>query len=129
MEKEVDCSIHIFDKTENLACFRTGVTIFKAGEQRKYMYVVVEGEVDIYINTVLCETVNPGGIFGEMALIEKDVRVATAVARTDCKLAQIDENRFNFLIQQTPFFALQVMRVLAKRLRKMNLQIQNTSQI
>jgi CRP-like cAMP-binding protein len=64
--------------------------------------------------------VGRGGIFGEMALIEKENRVATATARTDAKIVSVDETRFLFLVQQTPNFSLHVMRVLSDRLRKMN---------
>jgi CRP-like cAMP-binding protein len=129
MENEISPEIHIFDKADNLETFQRGNTIFKAGEPRQYMNVVVDGEIDIYLHNVLVETVRQCGIFGEMALIDKVVRIATAVARTDCKLALIDENRFNFLIQQTPFFAIQVMRVLAKRLRKMNSLLQQDPKV
>jgi CRP-like cAMP-binding protein len=119
-----ETTIRLFDKADDLQIFSAGSIIFKAGDQRKYMYVVVEGEVDLYINDVLVETVEPGGIFGEMALIEQDVRAASAIARFDCKLAVIDENRFNFMIERTPYFALKVMRCLVKRLRRMNTRIQ-----
>ncbi|HEU5100134.1 MAG TPA: Crp/Fnr family transcriptional regulator [Roseiflexaceae bacterium] len=60
----------------------------------------------------------PGGIVGEMALIDDRPRSATAVAATDCRLVPIDERRFTFLVQQTPMFALAVMRVMAERLRR-----------
>ncbi len=40
------------------------------------------------------------------------------VARTDCKLVPIDQKRFQFLVQQTPYFAIEVMRVLVERLRR-----------
>ena len=60
------------------------------------------------------------GIFGEMALIDDSPRSATAVALTDVTLAPIKENQFLFLVQNTPFFALSVMRVLARRLRRQN---------
>jgi CRP/FNR family transcriptional regulator, cyclic AMP receptor protein len=119
-----DIDIHLFDKADNLEFYSAGTTIFKAGDLRKYMYVVVDGEVDLYVNNVLVETVERCGIFGEMALIEQDVRQASAIARTDCKVALIDENRFNFMIEKTPFFALKVMRILVKRLRNMNARIQ-----
>ena len=38
----------------------------------------------------------------------------------DCELVPIDERRFLFLIRETPFFALAVMRTMARRLRAMN---------
>jgi CRP-like cAMP-binding protein len=84
------------------------------------MYAVVEGQVDIFVNGKLVETVEAGGIFGEMALIDAESRTATAVARTDTKVVPVDERRFLFLIQQTPNFALHVMRVLSERLRRIN---------
>jgi len=84
------------------------------------MYAVLEGQVDIVVNGRIVETVVSGGIFGEMALIEKDRRTATAVASTDAKVVTVDERRFLFLIQQTPNFALHVMRVLSDRLRRMD---------
>jgi CRP-like cAMP-binding protein len=63
------------------------------------------------------ETAEAGAVFGEMAMIDEGVRSATIVAKSDCKLVPIAQKRFNFLIQQTPNFALHVMKVIAKRLR------------
>ncbi|HYB54158.1 MAG TPA: cyclic nucleotide-binding protein, partial [Thermoanaerobaculia bacterium] len=54
------------------------------------------------------------------ALIGKDRRVGTAVAKTDAKLVAVDERRFLFLVQQTPNFSLHMMRVLSERLRRMD---------
>ena len=56
-------------------------------------------------------------IFGEMALIDNEPRSATAVAITDVELVPISEKQFLFLVTQTPYFALKVMRILAQRLR------------
>ena len=92
--------------------------IFKEGEVGDVMYGVISGEVDIVIGGRVVEIAGPGSILGEMALIDNSPRSATAVARTDCKLAVINQKRFIALIQQKPFFALQVMGVLADRLRR-----------
>ncbi len=59
-----------------------------------------------------------GGVFGEMALIDKAPRSATAVAVTDSQVVAVGEKRFMYLIQQTPYFALEIMHVLADRLRR-----------
>jgi CRP/FNR family transcriptional regulator, cyclic AMP receptor protein len=59
-------------------------------------------------------------IFGEMALIDSEPRSATAVAITDVELVPITEKQFLFLVGQTPYFALKVMRTLAQRLRVTN---------
>ena len=97
-----------------------GRRIFSEGELGDVMYVVKEGEVDVIVRDRVIETLGPGGIVGEMALIDKNPRSATAIARTDCQLVPINETRFSFLVQQTPYFALQVMRVMAHRLRSMD---------
>ncbi len=55
-----------------------------------------------------------------MALIDKGVRSTTARVKEDCTLVTVDERRFAFLCQQTPFFALQMMRLPVTRIRKMD---------
>jgi CRP/FNR family transcriptional regulator, cyclic AMP receptor protein len=93
-------------------------TIFSKGDPRTVMYVVQEGEVEIRLGDRVLEVVGPDGIFGEMAMVDGQPRTATAIARIDCKLVPIDQKRFQFLVQQTPYFALEVMRVLVERLRR-----------
>jgi CRP/FNR family cyclic AMP-dependent transcriptional regulator len=102
--------------------FFAGQEIFAEGQPGDLMYVVKEGEVDVIVHGKVVETVGSGGIFGEMALIDRIPRSATAVAKTDCQLVPINEARFQFLVQQTPYFAIEVMRVLAHRLRQMDAQ-------
>ena len=100
--------------------FAAGQIIFSAGEEGKSMYVVAEGEVNIVVGSVIAETVVPGGIFGGMALIDLRVRSADAVAKTACKLVPVDLRQFQFLVSETPFFAVQVMSIMAERLRHAN---------
>ena len=94
--------------------------IFRRYDMGTEMYVVLEGEVELAIGSHMAETLGPGEPFGEMALIDQAPRTATATARTDCKLAVIPERRFLFLVQTTPYFALEIMKAMADRLRKMN---------
>jgi CRP/FNR family cyclic AMP-dependent transcriptional regulator len=111
---------NLFDHAGDAKAVAAGTTIFQTGDPRDGMYAVVEGQVDIFVNGKLVETVERGGIFGEMALIDRENRTATAVTRTDSKIVTVDERRFLFLVQQTPNFALHVMRVLSDRLRRMD---------
>jgi CRP-like cAMP-binding protein len=104
------------DQTEN---FQAGQTIFSEGEYGDVMYVVVDGEVNLIDHSGnISEVVLPGGMFGEMALIDAKPRSLSAVARTDCKLAAVDRQRFSFMVTETPYFALHVMQVMAERLRR-----------
>lgn len=111
--------LNIFQNQESQG-FIAGETIFRQGDPRTFMFVVNEGEVEIRIGEKVIEVVEAGGIFGEMAMIDGEPRTATAVARTECKLVPIDQRRFQFLVQQTPYFAIEVMRVLAGRLRRVD---------
>jgi CRP-like cAMP-binding protein len=112
-----------FNKVEERQAVTAGQTIFQEGEPGNVLYILVEGQVDILINGQLLETLGPGDILGEMALIEDRPRSATAIARTDGLLTPITRQHFLTLIQRTPLFAIQVMRVLASRLRRTNLQV------
>ena len=94
--------------------------LFEEGEQGDKMYVLLEGEIDIFLGDFVLETAAPGALIGEMALIDDSPRTANAIAKTPTKLAQIDRRRFHFLIQQTPHFATHVMKILADRLRHLN---------
>ena len=100
--------------------FQKGSIIFSEGDPGDEMYAVVEGEVEIRVNSASVHVVKEGEVFGEMAMIDKKPRSASAVAITDCKLVVINEQRFNFLLQQTPMFVTQIMKVMADRLRLMN---------
>jgi CRP/FNR family cyclic AMP-dependent transcriptional regulator len=84
------------------------------------VFLIRSGEVEIERNGKVIETLGPGGIFGEMALIDGSPRSATARAKTDCVVAPINEKIFLFLVDETPYFAVAVMRTLADRVRRMN---------
>jgi CRP-like cAMP-binding protein len=116
----VAVTLELFRHETDGAAFAAGQQVFAEGDRGDTMYVILEGEVDLLINGRKVETLGPGEVFGEMALIDKSPRVATAVASTACRLVPIAEKRFLFMVQQTPNFSLQIMRVIADRLRKMD---------
>jgi len=97
-----------------------GQELFKKGDAGVYMYVVKSGEIQIIDGNHVFETVGAGGIFGEMALISNEPRSATARALVESTVVPVDQKRFIFMISQTPFFALRVMKVMSGRIRAMN---------
>ena len=103
--------------------FTPGQYVFKAGDRGDTMYVVIEGEVEIRVESTTVEIAGPGSIVGEMALIDDAPRSATVVAKTLCRLVPVDQGQCQYMVSQGPFFALQVMKVMADRLRKMNAEI------
>ena len=114
---------NIFADTSKARSFAAGTKIFEKGDTGEEMFVVKEGEVDIVIGDFLLETVHADGILGELSLIDQETRIASAIARSNCTLQSIDKRRFLFLVQETPIFALQVMKVMAERLRRVDLLI------
>jgi CRP-like cAMP-binding protein len=95
-----------------------GAILFRKGDEARAMFVVLEGEVDIVLDGRVLSTEGAGSLFGEMALIGDHRRSADAIAKSDCVLACIDERRFAFLVGETPYFALHVMRLLVERIRR-----------
>ena len=99
---------------------KAGEVIFKEGDEADQLFAIKSGEVAIKLGNRTLAELPANSIFGEMALIDDAPRSATAVAKTDVELVAISEKQFLFLVSQTPFFALKVMRVLARRLRATN---------
>ncbi len=100
---------------------QAGEVLFKNGDPGTSMYVVRSGTLTIRSGSVIYEHVGPGGIVGEMGIVEAcKPRTAMVYARTPAELVEIDEARFLSLVQDAPSFALAVMRVLSRRLRRMD---------
>lgn len=99
-----------------------GQVIFSAGDAGQQMFIVRSGTVELRVGDAVVETVGKGGIFGELALVDPAPRSAAAVAGEDCTLVLVDRHSFNDLVRRVPGLALEVMKVMARRLRKANTQ-------
>ena len=97
-----------------------GETIFVEGDEGRLMFVVLEGTVRLSVTGRTLEKVAAGGVFGEMALIDSAPRSATATALTACTLVPVTAQRFKSLVKESPEFALEIMGVMASRLRSMD---------
>ncbi len=110
--------IELFNTSKEIQIYRAGETIFEIGETGEVMYGIIEGEVNMMLKGDVFETIKAGDVFGEGALVQNPpVRATTAVAKTDCRLAAVDKVHFQFLVQETPLFALEVIRSMSTRLR------------
>ncbi|HRE47441.1 MAG TPA: cyclic nucleotide-binding domain-containing protein [Aggregatilineales bacterium] len=108
----------IFQNTNEYELIPAGTHLFDAGDEAEYMYILIEGELNVTQNGKTIDTLNAGDIVGEMGLIDNSPRSVSAIAKTDCKVVPISLKRFMFMVEQTPFFALHVMQVMAERLRR-----------
>lgn len=115
---------NLFRHETDTVLIPAGGLILKAGERSTVMYVLIEGEAEIRLGTQVIQQAGAGALLGEMSLIDHAPGSADVLAVSDCRLVTIDERRFRFLVQQTPNFALEVMKVIAQRLRNMNQRAQ-----
>jgi CRP/FNR family cyclic AMP-dependent transcriptional regulator len=100
--------------------YPAGTVIMREGEPRAHMFYLHKGHAAVVAKGREVEEVGEGGIFGEMAMIDHGPRSASVVAKTECEAVAVDESLFLLLVHQTPFFAIDVMRTLVRRLRAMN---------
>ncbi|VXD11484.1 cyclic nucleotide-binding domain-containing protein [Planktothrix paucivesiculata] len=99
--------------------------IFEEGKTGEVLYGILEGEIQLWVNGKVVETLIAGDVFGEGALIQPDrTRASTAIAKTDCLLATMDKSRFLFAVQQTPMFALELLKSYSDRLRRFKHPVQ-----
>jgi CRP/FNR family transcriptional regulator, cyclic AMP receptor protein len=113
-------TIEIYQQSPSPVHYKAGEIIFSQGEEGHVMYGVISGEVEMLLNGKVIETIKTGDVFGEGALIHQDQRRAsTAIAKTDCILGFLDQKHFLFAIQQTPMFAIEIMRSYSDRFRRL----------
>jgi len=113
-------SINLFKHSKDAFDVETGHRLFTEGDPGDVMYFVIEGEVEVSRGGQVLETLGEGAILGELALIDTTPRSASATASIPSRLVRIGKREFMFLVQEHPTFALQVMTVMAERLRRAN---------
>ena len=97
--------------------YLTGDTIVREGQVGVLMYLVLKGKVAIRVGGKLVETVGPGGIFGEMALVDRTPRLASAVAESNCRLLAINRAAFLNLVKHSRRFAASLLAAVSARAR------------
>ena len=116
----------LFRNDHNTQDFAAGKVIFKKGHPGDLMYIIQSGKVDILLLDTVFDSLGEGEALGEMAVINPGCpRSASAIAKTACRLVIIDQKRFTFLVQQNPYFSIEIMKTLADRLGRMNLRAEN----
>lgn len=100
-----------------------GETLFTTGEPGESLYVVRSGEVELFIKDTAGQKiplaiVSPGEVFGELALLDRSPRTATAIALTDCALLELDRDDLQMLFQKSPTAALRLLAAMGHMTRK-----------
>jgi len=109
-----------FHEARSVVSVPSGLVLFRQGEPGTNMYVLMEGQAEVYVGDEVVEVAKAGALLGEMAMVNMTVRSATVITRTDCRLVSIEMPQFDMLIRESPEFARHVMTVIADRLRHVN---------
>lgn len=94
-----------------------GQTIFQRGGAGIFMHIILEGHATASIDGKIVERIGPGGVIGEIALVDQAPRMADVVAEKDCQLLAITRPMLLALVRAKPAFSLSLLRALAARLR------------
>lgn len=94
--------------------------IFSEGELGDCMYIIHQGEIKIHKENVTLAILKEREVFGELALLDPEVRSASATTLTNCILFRIDEEPLYEVIDNRPEVARGFIKILCKRLRAQN---------
>jgi predicted RND superfamily exporter protein len=108
--------------------FPPGASIVKRGEQGNEMYVIVDGDTEVWVGNGAdrhkVAELRRGDVFGEMALVRQDERSADVVAKDDVEVLAVDERFLQRIQRRYPRIAARVFlnltRILSDRLQRMN---------
>lgn len=97
--------------------YQEGKAIVEAGQSGLFMYIVLAGQISIRMRDRIVEEIGPGGIFGEMALVDSGERMGTAIAETNCEVLAVNRATFLDLVRSNPDFGLAILSTIGERLR------------
>ena len=111
-------TIKLLSSVPNPLTYAPGEVIFTEGYEGSVLYGIIEGEVALSVHGKPVEVLEAGDVFGQGALLhEEHRRESTAIAKTAVQLATLDREHFLFAVQQTPMFALEVLKSYSDRFR------------
>lgn len=96
---------------------KAGENIVSKGAAGVSMFVVIRGQVAISVDGLVVEHVGPGGTFGELALLNRSSRAATATAETDSAWLAVARNDFLAMVRSKPAFGMALLRSMSERIR------------
>jgi len=113
--------------TENNALgmtFRDGEVIIRQGDTGDCMYVIQEGHVEVVVKMNEIETVlavrNQGDFFGEMAIFNREIRMATVRALGEVRVLSVDKRNLMRRIHEDPSLAYRIILALSQRIRELS---------
>jgi flavin-dependent dehydrogenase len=107
--------------------YRDGESIIREGDVGECMFVIQKGEVEILKERNGGEMhlgrLGEGDFFGEMALVDREVRSATARARGDVRVLTIDKRTFLSRVHEDPALAFRIVQKMSGRVRDLHSEL------
>lgn len=112
--------------------YEPGRNIFEYGDPGHALYIVRSGEVEIYVKNdqgekIVLEVSKPGDVFGEVSLLDNGSRTAWVTAIDEVEVLRLDREHFEDYVRQYTPAALNLLSVIARRLRKSDELIRRTA--
>lgn len=109
--------------------YADGEVVVREGEDGDCMFTLQEGRLEVLVRQegrgdVRISVMEPGAIFGEMAILEREVRSATVRALGEARVLTLDKKGFLRRVQEDPSLALNLLRTMAHRVRRLSHQSQ-----
>jgi CRP/FNR family transcriptional regulator, cyclic AMP receptor protein len=109
--------------------YPVNATICKEGDLGEEMFIIQSGQVKITKKTTDGEktlvVLSEGDFFGEMAVIDREPRSATATAMTETKCIVLNQEVFESTMHSNIHIVKKILRNMSSRLREANKQIEN----
>jgi CRP-like cAMP-binding protein len=104
--------------------YRDGEILVRQGDAGDCMYVIQEGQAEIYVERdgkeILLRTAHAGEVLGEMALFERVVRSASVRAKGDMRALTVDKRNFLRRINEDPSLAFRLVKLMSAKVREMS---------
>jgi len=106
----------LFSDSDSACHLTAGQKLFSAGESAEEIFFVLEGKIDLVHEGKVVESLLPGSVLGELAMLDNGRHAADAIAECSSVIVSVEAEQFRFLVEQTPYFAIDVMKAMAERI-------------
>lgn len=108
----------LFSDSEDARHLAAGDTLFASEDVADEIFFVVGGKIDLLVDGRLVESILPGTVLGEIAMLDNTIHAADAIAACASTVVPVSPEQFQYLVEQTPYFALDVMKSMAERIHR-----------
>jgi CRP/FNR family cyclic AMP-dependent transcriptional regulator len=108
--------------------YDSSYTIITEGQEGRSMYIVVSGRVSVHIGGQEVAQLNQGECFGEMSVFDAEPRSASVTTLDSCNCLVLTQQQLYDAIDETPGIAVNVIRLLSRRIRELNQDLNQVKQ-